>query len=329
MPLNCVVEFMPMLSLSHSTRYQLSCLVSCVHQEQERPGKIPRAVRQECGDDETEQYHDIVCCHNKSCWPVTAYSLPGSAHPIERVSAPSLEWFLRHAISLSKPIVVTDATLHWPAFNNKTKRWCRISRFRKVAGPRIVPVEVGQHYMSDKWTQQFVRVNDVLDHMLGSGSSTSEKIYLAQYPLFDHIPELGMDACEPDYTALVDGEVRAKNAWIGPKNTVSCLHHDPHHNLLCQVVGRKFLRLFLPDQTHLLYPHEGFAHNTSQVDLAAPDHVKYPLYAQAQGIDCVLEPGEMLYIPPKCWHYVVALDVSMSVSFWFGEDRLRGWSARR
>lgn len=33
--------------------------------------------------------------------------------------------------------------------------------------------------------------------------------------------------------------------------------------------------------------------------------------------DCVLEPGQMLFIPPGWWHYVRSTTVSFSVSFWW------------
>jgi hypothetical protein len=54
------------------------------------------------------------------------------------------------------------------------------------------------------------------------------------------------------------------NAWFGAR-TVSCLHHDPDHNLLCQVVGSKSVRLYHPSESHRLYPHAGMMSNTSQV----------------------------------------------------------------
>jgi len=56
-----------------------------------------------------------------------------------------------------------------------------------------------------------------------------------------------------------------------------------------------------------------------QVDLDAPDaEQRFPGLADAPFRDCLLRPGQMLYVPPGWWHYVRALTISFSVSFWWG-----------
>ena len=50
---------------------------------------------------------------------------------------------------------------------------------------------------------------------------------------------------------------------------VTPAHTDPHHNLLAQVRGRKYVRLYRPDDLPALYPFaSGLTTNSSQVHLA-------------------------------------------------------------
>ncbi len=53
------------------------------------------------------------------------------------------------------------------------------------------------------------------------------------------------------------------------------------------------------------------------MDVDAPDVEHFPLFKGLAHCDCILEAGEMLYIPPKWWHFVKSLSVSFSVSFWW------------
>jgi Cupin-like domain len=54
-----------------------------------------------------------------------------------------------------------------------------------------------------------------------------------------------------------------------------------------------------------------------QVDIDAPDLEQFPQFADLKHWDCILEPGDMLFIPTEWWHYVKSLTVSFSVSFWW------------
>lgn len=50
-----------------------------------------------------------------------------------------------------------------------------------------------------------------------------------------------------------DTEIQT-NIWFGPPWTISPLHHDPYHNVLCQVVGQKYFRLYHPRYSWRLHP---------------------------------------------------------------------------
>jgi lysine-specific demethylase 8 len=57
--------------------------------------------------------------------------------------------------------------------------------------------------------------------------------------------------------------------------------------------------------------------NTSQVDLDNIDEKEFPRTQNLEFMDGILEEGDLLYIPPKWWHYVRSLSISFSVSFWW------------
>ncbi|KOO24024.1 lysine-specific demethylase 8 [Chrysochromulina tobinii] len=144
--------------------------------------------------------------------------------------------------------------------------------------------------------------------------------YLAQHNLFEQIPRLRRDFAIP---ALLAGGVQHMHAWLGPEGTVTPLHFDSYDNVLVQVVGHKLVSLFDSGQTPRLYPKEGGGTgvdaqgNVSAVDVEAPDMGRFPEFAHAVGYECVLGPGEGLYIPAGCWHHVRSLSPSWSISFWF------------
>lgn len=47
-----------------------------------------------------------------------------------------------------------------------------------------------------------------------------------------------------------------------------------------------------------------FCSKQTQVDFDNPDFDKFPHFRDIRGLEAVVEPGEVLYIPKYWWHYI-------------------------
>jgi hypothetical protein len=107
---------------------------------------------------------------------------------------------------------------------------------------------------------------------------------------------------------------------IGPKNSQIGLHYDflDSHACLAQVIGRKRCVLFSPADSAALYD--------GKVNVDAPNFDKFPLLQSATAYDCILEPGDLLFIPSRWWHHAVGLEKSITVNYnFFNRVNMNGY----
>jgi len=240
--------------------------------------------------------------------------LPLPLSEVATASCPSIPEFVASCVAPRRVTRLTGAMEDWPALQLWSPR-----HLVRLAGPRTVPVELGGRYTDHDWTQQLMTVDQFVSEHLTSPRPGARPGYLAQHQLLAQVPALRRDILVPDYcyTGLQDEDPEI-HVWIGPGGTVSPAHTDKKHNVLCQVAGHKYVAVFPAEESARLYPDPApMLHNTSRVDLDAPDLEQFPGVRQLRGQHTVLGPGEMLYIPPLVWHYVRSLEQSFSVSFWW------------
>ncbi|KAG9757005.1 Clavaminate synthase-like protein, partial [Aureobasidium melanogenum] len=263
--------------------------------------------------------------------------------------------FQQHLDTKTTPIVIKGVIDDWPAMIAPDRCWSDPSHLLKatLGGRRLVPVELGRSYTDDDWSQRIMTFAEYMkSHLLQPKQEQTG--YLAQHDLFSQVPCLSADTNTPDYcytnpppakslSSTVEVETLdepLRNAWLGPAGTISPLHTDPYHNILCQVVGYKYVRLYAPTETSKLYPRgideTGVdMENTSHVDISLAKRLftlneqdgadearqqfeaQFPLFRDAECIEGVLGPGECLYIPVGWWHFVESLSTSFSMSFWW------------
>ncbi len=105
--------------------------------------------------------------------------------------------------------------------------------------------------------------------------------------------------------------------WIGPAGTVTPLHCDYDDNIFAQIWGAKRIFLSPPHHHEFLYPVEANAILFgSPFNPEAPDFDSFPLARQATMIECIVNPGELLYVPAGWYHQVRALTFSLSANRW-------------
>ena len=105
--------------------------------------------------------------------------------------------------------------------------------------------------------------------------------------------------------------------WIGPARTVTPLHCDYDDNIFAQIWGSKRIFLSPPHHGEFLYTKEANAVLFgSPFDPETPDFDSFPLARQASMIECVVNPGQLLYVPAGWYHQVRALTFSLSANRW-------------
>lgn len=182
----------------------------------------------------------------------------------------------------------------------------------KRFGNALVPIQRSERLTGDgdgavEETYEDVRFADFLVGI----QSQAEGGYLGQLELESFLPELLAQLRFPSF----DTPRRRTNLWIGPAGTCSKFHYDEDENLFWQLYGQKRFILAAPSATDNLYPtNRSWGDGYSPVDPKQPDFDAFPRFAGVTCHEVVLEPGDLLYLPPGWWHDVTSLSVSVSVS---------------
>lgn len=120
-------------------------------------------------------------------------------------------------------------------------------------------------------------------------------------------PSIAQDFQLPPELAYVAENLHSSPLRIAGPVTL-WLHYDVLANVLCQVRGRKTLRLYPPSDIMNLGVPSGAS--SSDIDVFASDD---PALAETHPVEAVLEPGDVLFIPPL-WCHAARPDEGMSVA---------------
>jgi hypothetical protein len=254
----------------------------------------------------------------KRDWILAIYRKTHRLHPksgeIERRHRLGRDEFLREYYSANRPVIITGMMEDWPAM----RKWS-LDYLAETFSEREVEVQMNrssgdagaQYEMNSERFVGRIKFGDFVGRLRSAGETND--FYLTANNNSSNrkvLPELWDDMVQlPEY---LRADQPGGFFWMGPAGTVTPFHHDLTNNFMAQVMGRKLVKIAPSWDTPLMRNH---LHCFSQIDGRRTPANPYPTFDEPQIHECVLHPGEILFLPIGCWHYVQGLDITITVSF--------------
>jgi hypothetical protein len=254
----------------------------------------------------------------------SSHQTSGAAIPItvlgnvERIEPPSPSIFLTDYVLCQKPVIIRNLFEDQPIRAINT-----IERAREQLSELQLDIQL--NYMKSLLeigiasTPRKMTLSQYLD-LIQANPGT--KYFCVEYPTPDKLAALFR---LPDYCKLRDETDVVSNTFVASANNYAHLHYDGDQRdvLMYQVFGVKRYVIIHPRETRKLAPLlDSNIQRTSSIFLenfSEDDKAAFLSYANAY--DCVLFPGETLFLPMMTWHYVEYSQTSMSVNFRLGRNK--------
>eukprot|EP00743_Colponemidia_sp_Colp-15_P010542 GILK01011623.1.p1 GENE.GILK01011623.1~~GILK01011623.1.p1 ORF type:complete len:483 (-),score=71.96 GILK01011623.1:136-1479(-) len=240
---------------------------------------------------------------------------------IDRRSNLTMEEFTREYLVPNKPVILTDVVTQWPAF----KEWNEQTLIDKAGD-----------------TKFFINSNvymTMADYMRYCNHVQEENpMYLFDHYYGEKAPQLLHDYAVPDYFSedlfAVLGAKRPSFRWllVGPTRAGASFHKDPNHTSAWNAVitGVKKWVMYPPHVTPPgVHPSEDGLEVVTPISIVEwftnfyqPN--KRPRTAgnmscngngaKKEFLECLLRPGEIIFVPTGWWHTVLNLEPSIAIT---------------
>ncbi len=201
-------------------------------------------------------------------------------------------------LSGSEPIIIEGMLDEWPR------------KLQKMTFEELLTFEKDPDSVHINGTQQFgISPEEILQRLKADedcrifGAKLSEDISSScatPASLFSHLKLFRYDNPRPEF-------------FIGGRGGVTLLHHDFEQNANWHIAlyGKRRVYLWTADESPNLFKLPIIGLSPIPVAKGFLD------YRFSSGYECDLSKGELLYMPPKCWHQVEYTERSIAATFAF------------
>lgn len=245
---------------------------------------------------------------------------------IDRRSGLSIEQFIAEYEIPNKPVVLTDVVPNWPCY----KKWSKDGMIKEY-GDMDVNINQGiSMKLKDYFTYSGQAVEENPMYLFDSEFGEKRPAMLEDYSIPKYFTE--------DYFAYLEEPERPSFRWIlvGPTRSGATFHKDPNHTSAWNGLlwGLKKWLLYPPNVVPPgTFPSEDEWEVTTPISIVEwfynfyqetdkPGKKKAKTSEQHQDgqpdaqrpIECLLRPGDMIFIPNGWWHTVLNLEESVAVT---------------
>ena len=215
--------------------------------------------------------------------------------------------FFEDFYAANRPVALTGLVDHWPALS----KWSLDYLADKV-GDAVVELQ-GQRNEAEDYEiakdrhKRMLPMRAVIDAIREAGASND--FYVTAYN--DTTNKQTLAPLWEGHWRSSDSQVVGRSgsdSSVRTEGNADSFHHDLTNNLLVQVMGRKRVHMVPSWEVGRMRNSIHCFSNRSPADWSDGDDLP-PL------LECVIGPGDALFLPIGWWHHVEALDVSITMSF--------------
>lgn len=199
-----------------------------------------------------------------------------------------------------RPVILQGAAASWPA----VREWSFKGLAERCGDTRVVVDSYSSQRAREATFSEFVQL---LEENTGNGAAP---LYLQEWYYQEHCAQLAadlpeLDIAQYDFRRELYGEAVSTNhqLWIGQKGGITRLHQDSYmvDVMHVQLVGTK--------RWSVMGPYA----DLSAVDDGPVNFDSLVENPETQLMQCVLEPGDVLYLPAQWFHRIELLEDSMGL----------------
>jgi len=242
--------------------------------------------------------------------------------PVEELTSLDSETFKTNYFNKNRPVLIKGLAMNWVA----SKKWS-LDFFLSLKEDKEILLLSDNFIQDDNRYKKSSFKNYIQNLKEAEINKKSFKEYLTTLDIFKFYPHLISDV---DFSVFEKHtKTNEVTAWIGPSGTISGFHSDTANNMYAQIKGKKIFIICSTEFNNNMYPSDKHIYEAtaSQVDINNFDAEKFPKFKDIDFKIVNLEPGDVLYLPQKWWHYVQSLDTSISISN-FGYTKFQSYTLK-